>query len=73
MNTLERVLMWLMGLAILGLVLWAAFIKPTDKNNYQPDSKPVSNTITRWPFTIDLNFGCTRDSLDSIKNSTPKK
>lgn len=67
MSTIERVLTWLIGIAILGLVLWSSFIKPTDKIAYAPDSKPVQNTITRWPFTIDLNFSCQRTNMDMMK------
>lgn len=73
MTTTERVLVWLMGIAILGLVLWSAFIKPSDKNIYAPDSKPIANTITRWPFTLDLNFSCSRVSSEDLKNGGIKK
>lgn len=65
MHPIERALVWILGIIIVGLMLWSAFIKPSDKSIYQPDSKPIENHITRWPFTIDLNFSCSRVGLDS--------
>lgn len=67
MNPIEKALSWIIGISILGLVLWAAFFKPTDKITNQPDSKPTTNNNTRWPFTIDLNFSCTRSLVEQMK------
>lgn len=74
MNDTERVLSWILGIGILGLVLWSAFIKPADKSTYLPNSNPIENHNNEWPLAhpFDIHLSCTRDSTENMKGDIKK-
>ncbi len=69
MSTIERALVWIIGVAILGLVLWSAFIKPSDKTINQPNSQPVENHNNEWPLShlLDFHLSCERQVVSAME------
>lgn len=74
MSTTERVVSWIVGLSILLLVLWSAFVKPTDKSTYLPQSNPIENHNTEWPLShpFDIKLSCTRSLQETMKGDVKK-
>lgn len=61
MGTTERIVLWGVGILILGLVLWSAFFKPTDNSKYLAGSHPKETHDNNWPLGKvfdDWSFSC---------------
>lgn len=62
-SVVSHILLWLVVAGIGAWLVYAATHTNTENNRYAPGANVSDNHSTRWPFTIDLNFSCSRQGL----------
>lgn len=64
-SLVSHIILWVIIIGIGFYLIYSATHTQTENNKYAPGATINDNHSTRWPFTIDLNFGCSRVGLDS--------
>lgn len=73
-RTASHIGLWIAMALVAVWLIYSATHTNTENNKFAPGSTATDNHSTRWPFTIDLNFSCSRVGLDSaIKKPEAKK
>jgi hypothetical protein len=69
----SHIFLWIIVAGIGIWLIWSATHTNIENNKYAPGSTSNDNHSTRWPFTIDLNFSCSRISPNKPIISNPEK
>lgn len=70
-NLTSHIILWVVIICIGIYLIYSATHTNTEYNRLAPGASSNDNHSIRWPFTIDLNFACSRIGAQEKFNQQP--